>query len=97
MTSSLQNSTDETKVREWRSGLAARACVALRFLFLWIVERHSCEVGFADVSPRLRTERKLGTAHVGMWVISPERRCANSVNSGLWPKSITRSGLSPSP
>ena len=37
------------------------------------------------------------TAHVGMWVISPERRCANSVNSGLWPKSITRSGLSPSP
>ncbi len=31
------------------------------------------------------------TAHVGMWVISPERRCANSVNSGLWPKSITRS------
>src|SRR4029453_4688892 len=45
-----------------------RRCVALRFLFLWIVERHSCEVGLADVSPRLRTERKLGNGarrHVG--------------------------------
>src|SRR5262249_48285227 len=36
------------------------------------------------------------TAHVGIWVISLERRRASSVNSGLWPKSITRSRLSPS-
>src|SRR4029077_19814189 len=37
------------------------------------------------------------TAHVGMCVISLERRCANSVNSGSWPKSITCSSLSPNP
>src|SRR5262249_55035261 len=48
------------------SALRGRLMIALRFLR--IVEHHFCELGLADVGPRLRIEGKLGDStrrHMG--------------------------------
>ena len=46
---------------------------------------------FPTSAHTLTLKRNSATAHVGMSMISLDSRCARSVNSGLWPKSITRS------
>ncbi|MGT2489621.1 hypothetical protein ACU4GD_01360 [Cupriavidus basilensis] len=76
-------------------GLAPRIGECLNYLFGASILTSLAGPIIRDIRPRVfASKQNSAIAHVGMSMIVLDSRCARSVNSGLWPKSITRSSLS---